>query len=156
MLKKIVKKIWQSLRPSSRLKIIRFTQKKFTVSVAAIIVNDSQEVLLLNHVFRAGLSWGIPGGFIKAGEQPETAVRREIREETGLELENIKLIRLRTHNQHIEILFSASPVGAARARSFEISDLRWFKADEMPEKMNQVQKQIVWEALNSKCKVLID
>jgi len=156
MIKKIIKIIWEKLNPAMRLKIIRSTQKKFTVSVAALIFNEDEEILLLDHVLRSDLSWGIPGGFIENGEQPETAVRREIREETGLELENIKLIRLQTVNRHIEILFRASPVGTARVQSLEINELGWFNVNKMPEKMSHIQKQIVEKVLNSEYKVMID
>jgi 8-oxo-dGTP diphosphatase len=156
MIKKFVKIIWKKLNPKTRLGIIRATQNKFTVSVAAIIFNENEEVLLLDHVLRSDLSWGIPGGFINTGEQPETAVRREIREETGLELKNIKLIRLRTINRHIEILFRATPVGTAGVQSFEINELGWFKVNEMPEKMSHTQKQIIEKVLNSEYKVPID
>jgi len=156
MLKKIIKIIWENLNPAMRSKITRSTQKKFTVSVAAIIVNENKEVLLLDHVLRSDLSWGIPGGFIEYGEQPEAAVRREIREETGLELENIKLIRLRTAYRHVEILFRATPIGTARVQSIEINELGWFKFDEMPEKMSLIQKQIVEKVLNSEFKVSVD
>ena len=76
---------WKILPPWLRLKIIRTTQQKFTVSAAAIITNDNGEVLLLNHVLRPFSGWGLPGGFLGAGEQPEEAIRREIREETGIE-----------------------------------------------------------------------
>jgi mutator protein MutT len=156
MLKKLIKLIWGNLNSAARLKIIRATQKKFTVSVAAVIVNENEEVLLLNHVLRSDLSWGIPGGFIEYGEQPEAAVRREISEETGLELENIKLIRLRTAHRHVEILFRATPVGRAKVQSLEINELGWFKVDELPEKMTLVQKQIIEKVLNCEFKALLD
>lgn len=153
MIKKIVTAIWRKLNHSTRQNIIRATQRKFTVSAAAVIVNENGEILLLDHVLRSDLSWGVPGGFINRGEQPEAAVRREIREETGLELKDIKMIRVRTMNRHIEILFRASPVGTARVQSLEINELGWFKADEMPEKMTYSQKQTIEEALNSEYKV---
>ncbi len=149
MIKKFVRIIWKKLNPSVGLKIIRAAQTKFTVSVAAIVVNENDEVLLVDHVLRSDLTWGIPGGFVKHGEQPEVAIRREILEETGLELEAIKMVWVRTLNRHIEILFRAAPVGTACVQSFEINELGWFKVDEMPEKMNHVQKQIVEKVLNS-------
>lgn len=156
MLKKVIKVIWDKLNSATRLKIIRATQKKFTVSVAAVVINEKDEVLLLDHVLRTNLSWGIPGGFIEYGEQPEAAVRREIREETSLELENIKMLRVRTANSHVEILFRASPVGTAKAQSYEINELGWFKFNEMPEKMSLIQRQIIEKVLNSEFKVVAD
>lgn len=150
MLNKIVGTIWKNLTPYLRLKIVRATQQKFTVSVAAIIINENEEVLLLDHVFRSALSWGIPGGFVMRGEQPEEALRREIREETGLELHDIKLFRVRTINRHTEILFRAQATGIAEVKSREIKALAWFKVDKMPEQMNEEQKSVVRMVLQIK------
>lgn len=122
---------------------MRVTQSEFTVSVAAVIENESGKVLLLNHVLRLDSGWGIPGGFMNRNEQPEEAVRRELREETGLELKNIKLFRARTFKRHVEILFHAQSDGIAEVKSPEINSLDWFEIDKMPEKMNQNQKQII-------------
>lgn len=149
MLKKIAGTIWKNLTPYIRLKIIRTTQQKFTVSVAAIIINENDEVLLLDHVLRLSSSWGIPGGFVDRGEQPEDALKRELREETGLELNNIKLFRVRTINRHIEILFRANATGIAEVKSREINAVGWFKIDKMPEKMNQGQKSVVKKVLQN-------
>lgn len=132
-----------------RLKIIRSTQKQFTVSVAAIVFNNDGEFLLLNHTMRTNFKWGIPGGFIDHGEQPEDALRRELLEETGLELEKIKLLRARTINRHIEILFRAQANGQAKAKSHEISDVGWFNLNNMPEKVSGVQKEIIKQFLDS-------
>lgn len=131
-----------------RLRIIRVTQEKFTVSVAAIITNDRNEILLLNHVLRPFSGWGIPGGFIEAGEQPDAAVRREIREETGLELTNLEMMRVRTIKRHVEILFRAAATGKGEVKSREINALGWFEIDEMPERMSCVQKSLIKEVLN--------
>lgn len=141
--------MWAKTPPFLRLKIIRSTQKKFTVSVAAIIFNNKGEVLLLNHILRPKFNWGIPGGFINHGEQPEDALRRELREETGIELENVRMIRVRTINRHIEILFRAEGKGKAEVKSHEISDVGWFSADNLPERLSKVQKVIIYEFLDS-------
>lgn len=128
--------------------MIRATQDKFTVSVAAIIVNEKGEVLLLKHVLRPFSSWGIPGGFIEAGEPPEIGVRREIREETGIELENVNLISIRTIKRHIEIIFRARGIGIAAVKSREITAAEWFALDGMPADMSDVQKVLLRQVLN--------
>jgi len=148
MLKKSIGFIWRKMPYFLRLRIIRVTQEKFTVSVAAIITNDRNEILLLNHVLRPFSGWGIPGGFIEAGEQPETAVRREIREETGLELTTLEMMRVRTIKRHVEILFRAAATGKGEVKSREINALGWFEIDEMPERMSCVQKSLIKEVLN--------
>ncbi|MGI8640544.1 MAG: NUDIX hydrolase [Pyrinomonadaceae bacterium] len=132
-----------------RAKVVRVTQKTFTVSAAAIITNENGEVLLLDHVFRSASGWGIPGGFIVYNEQPEATLKREICEETGLELQDIKLLRVRTIYSHIEILFRAKSSGTAKV-SREINQAGWFKIDEMPGKMCVAVKTDILKLLELK------
>lgn len=149
MLKKIIGLIWEKMPYALRLRVIRATQQKFTFSVAAIITNERNEILLLNHVLRPFSSWGIPGGFVKAGEEPENAIRREICEETGLELSALEMIRVRTINRHVEILFRAYSAGKGEVKSREISGLGWFEIGKMPEQMSSVQKSLIEEVLRA-------
>ena len=148
MLGKIIGWLWAKTPYFLRLLMIRATQEKFTVSVAAIITNEKNQVLLLEHVLRPFSSWGIPGGFIAAGEQPEVGVRREIREETGIELENVRLVRVRTIKRHVEIIFRARGTGDASVRSREITAAEWFTLDEMPAEMGDVQKALLRQVLD--------
>ena len=60
-------------------------------TVGALIFNDSGEVLMV-HTHKWSDLWGIPGGKIKWGEPSEAALRREIREETGLEVRDIQFV----------------------------------------------------------------
>ncbi len=131
-----------------RSRIVRLTQPKFVVSAAAVIVNESREVLLLDHVIRPKSGWGLPGGFIEHGEQPDAGIRREIREETGIEMNNLRLFRVRTLGPHLELLYSAVADGTPQVMSREIRQLGWFACEEMPEKMNSAQKFLIEQVLN--------
>ena len=143
MLKRQVGFAWRILPPWLRLKIIRGTQQKFTVSAAAVITNADGKVLLLNHVLRPYSGWGLPGGFLTAAENPEDAIRRELREETGIELADLQMVQVRTLNRHVEIIFRAEAVGEPKVGSREILELGWFDIDSMPEKMGGAQKELV-------------
>jgi 8-oxo-dGTP diphosphatase len=143
MLRKPIGFAWKSLPSWLRLRIIRTTQQKFTVSAAAVITNRQGEVLLLNHLLRPFSGWGLPGGFLTAAEQPEEAIRRELREETGLELKDVEMFQVRTIGRHVEIMFRATAYGEARVHSREITELGWFHVDELPEGLPRSQKDVV-------------
>ena len=61
------------------------------VTVGALISNDSKEVLMIRTHKWSNL-WGIPGGKIKWGETSADALRREIKEETNLDIDGIRFI----------------------------------------------------------------
>ena len=60
-------------------------------TVGALIFNAQQDVLMIRTHKWSG-KWGIPGGKIKRGEKSETALRRELKEETGLNVTAIEFV----------------------------------------------------------------
>jgi len=60
-------------------------------TVGALIFNDAGEVLMIRTHKWSNL-WGIPGGKIKWGEPSMEALRREIKEETGLEVADVRFV----------------------------------------------------------------
>ena len=147
MLETLINLTWKKLPYNVRLRIVRITQKKFTASVVGIITNANKEVLVLDHLIRPGASWGLPGGFLEPFENPEDGIQRELFEETGLELENIELIRVRTIRKHIEVLFRADGVGDATVKSREIKEVGWFALDDLPLEMSEPQKELILSVL---------
>ena len=131
-----------------RVKAIRLSQTNLTVSVGTVVLNEKEEILLLDHVLRPASGWGIPGGFMNAGEQPHEAAKREIFEEIGLEVEELQMMWMRNLYRHIEIIFRAKAKGKAEVKSREINSLKWFKYEEMPEEMSQGQKEIIKKVLS--------
>ena len=128
------------------------TQPRFAVTAGAVVRDERGRVLLLKHVLRKGSGWGIPGGFLKAGEQPEEALRRELREETGLELERVELafIRALRDIHQIEVIFRAEMKADALARierGFEIERAEWFEMDALPASVSEDQRRLIGRAL---------
>ena len=54
------------------------------IAAAGIVINEKNEILMVNNNRRG---WEFPGGQVEAGENLINAVRREIFEETGIEIE---------------------------------------------------------------------
>lgn len=143
----ILGSIWRRLPAGVRLRLIRISQPTFTVSAAAVVLNGKDEVLLLNHVLRPSTGWGLPGGFLDESEHPADAIRRELKEETGIGLSDVRMLRVRTYKRHIEILFSAATRDEAQVLSREISELGWFRFEDIPERLPQGQKDIIERVL---------
>lgn len=125
------------------------SQDKFTLSVAAIIIDEQRRVLVLDHVLRPRSGWGIPGGFVDRGEQPINAIRREIKEETDIELTDPTICSIRTNDRHIEIIFIAAPNGEVKIKSSEIIGFEWFDPHDLPEEMNPGQKKLIREVMSA-------
>ena len=75
-----------------RKKSTRFNPKK-EVSVMAWIENDQGSVLLVRQTAGQKL-WTLPGGKVKRGESLERALKREVREETGLSVRASEYVRM--------------------------------------------------------------
>ena len=149
MLKDFLAAMFRRMPAVMRRFLSRFSQPRFTVTAGAVIRDDQDRVLLLEHVFRAGSGWGIPGGFIAVAEQPEAALRRELREEVGLELERLEIAFVKTlrRPKHIEIVFRCRAQGEARPRGLEVKSAAWFPLDALPETLAEDQRRLINRAL---------
>jgi 8-oxo-dGTP diphosphatase len=154
MLKELAEKIWRHAPRSLRRWGMRLTHARFTVTAAGIVFDERGRVLLLKHRFRSGSGWGIPGGFVEAGEQPEEGLRRELLEEIGLELDSAELIHTRTFKKprQIEIIFRCRSRGTALPQSMEIRKAGWFTAAEIPEGLPQDQRRLIKDFLKDGAK----
>src|SRR6185503_13165189 len=113
MLHDLLGTIWRLVPKGLRRWSVRMSHPRFAVTAGAVVTDKRGRVLLLKHRFRPGSGWGMPGGFIEEGEQPEAALRRELREEIGLEIEEPKLLTVRAFKEpkQVEIVFSCQAAG---------------------------------------------
>ena len=155
MLRSFAEIVWRIAPAFLRRWSVRATNTRFTVTAAGIISDSDGRVLLLKHRFRAGSGWGIPGGFLQANEQPDEGLRRELREETGLELGNLRLYKARTFKRarQLEIIFSCSTNGAVKPHSNEIEKAGWFRIDSLPQGLPAEHRRLIKDVLNRGAKL---
>ncbi len=106
-------------------------------TVGAIILSEQNQILLALRNHEPFFDhWCLPGGHIDFGEDPLTAVKREILEETGLATESIQFLHYFNEfyperNWHaVALLFLARCSGALKAQEEEVKELRWFSISE--------------------------
>jgi ADP-ribose pyrophosphatase YjhB (NUDIX family) len=148
MLKQVLEAVWLHLPSPLRHLIVRTAQSRFTISAGAVVLREDGHVLLLQHRFRpGGFSLGIPGGFLGRGEDADVALRRELREETGLELTDLELLTTRTFRKHLEIIFVARASGEAKVGGWEIAAAEWYDPQNLPAKLNRSQRELIDRAV---------
>jgi 8-oxo-dGTP diphosphatase len=88
--------LWKALplTPGMRFLAMWLLNSKFLLGVIGVVVDDRGRVLLLKHSYRPTIPWGLPSGWVKRGEQPQEALIREIREETGLEVQFVSVLQV--------------------------------------------------------------
>ncbi len=104
-------------------------------SVTAVVPNERGEILLVHKTDND--LWALPGGAMDLGEYMADAVVREVKEETGIDVEVIGLVGIYTNPSHVlayddgevrqqfSICFRAKPTGGSPAASDESTDVRW-------------------------------
>ncbi|HEX6719642.1 MAG TPA: NUDIX domain-containing protein [Pyrinomonadaceae bacterium] len=147
-LQNLISKIWRKLPGRMRRWTMRLAHARFTVTAGAVIFNDEHKVLLLKHRFRAGSGWGLPGGFLEKGEQPIDALRRELREEIGLEVEDVEVWTVRSFKkpQQVELLFRCRANGPAEPQNIEVERAEWFSIESLPEGLPRDQQRFIERA----------
>jgi ADP-ribose pyrophosphatase YjhB (NUDIX family) len=153
MVKGLLARVWRGSPRFVKRAGVWLTQSRFAVTAGVVVSDEGGRVLLLRHVLRGGSGWGIPGGFVNPGEQPEEAVRREVREETGLELDGAELAFVRSlpHVRQVEIIFRGRMDAAALrglSKNFEIDRAEWFALDALPEGLGRDQRRLIERALS--------
>ena len=112
-------------------------------SVAALIRDEAGRVLLVRHVEGR---WQIPGGAIDPGERPDEALRRECREEAGIDVKVGRVVGVYGGPEHtatyangdrvgwIVSVFEATRVGGELRPDHEETDaVEWFEPGKLDE-----------------------
>ena len=122
------------------------------LAVDVIIKIDNKIVLIKRK--NPPFGWALPGGFVELGESVENAALRETKEETGLDLINLKQFHVysqpdRDPRRHtVSIVFTANGQGLPNAAD-DALEIRLFTVDTLPMELAFDHKQILEDYKNS-------
>ncbi|MCB1672516.1 MAG: NAD(+) diphosphatase [Gammaproteobacteria bacterium] len=100
-----------------------------------VLVTDGERMLLARHSRYKGSFFSCLAGFIEVGETPEQTVVREVREEAGIEIGNIRYVRSQAWPFPSQLMlgfFADYLGGELRPEPGEIEELKWFLPDAIP------------------------
>ncbi len=101
-----------------------------------ILIRDGDRVLLTRKSFWAKGRYGLVAGFVDIGESLEAAARREIREEVGVEVRDLRYVASQywPFPSQLMVGFVATYAGGeARPDCAELEDARWFPVTDLPD-----------------------
>ncbi len=108
-------------------------------TASALIRDDAGRILLARRAGAPGAGlWDLLGGFLDEGEEPLAALRRELREETGLEVEPGEFLGAIPDRYGDDGAWTvnfdwAASLGAGEPRpADDVAELAWFPADALP------------------------
>ncbi|MBZ0270956.1 NUDIX hydrolase [bacterium] len=147
-MKKFLLAVWKRLIrvPGAQTLMLRVLSTSFLVGASAVILDGEGRVLLFHHTYRDRFAWGLPGGWMRRGEQAPRALVREIAEESSLAVEIVAPLGADTVRRAaiIEIVYLARLTGGEFVASEEVDEMRWF-SDELPS-IKPVQSRAIAEA----------
>jgi len=116
------------------------------VTVNAIIIKNDKVLLGKRGTYNGkpileSGKWGLVGGFFDRDETLIEAIKREVMEESGCKISNLKLFIIndspnstKEDRQNVDIVFIASVVDQIPSDTEEVTELKWFDLSNLPSK----------------------
>lgn len=114
------------------------------LTTVAIVVKDGQVLLTKRGTYKGKPiheygKWTLPGGYLDTNENSIQGIEREVLEETGSKISNIKLlsifdnpVRRNCEKQNITFVFVADFVSCVEIKTEEVLEQKWFDLNNLP------------------------
>ena len=126
------------------------------IDTRATIFKDDK--ILLTHENNG--TWSMPGGWCDVLESVKSNTIKEVKEETGLDVETIKIISIQDRNKHNKPIYAygvckifvlCNVIGGEFIKNIETTEIKYFSLDEIPnnlaeEKTNKEQIEMCFKA----------
>ena len=137
------------------------------VDVRGFVLNENDEILMAKESVDG--KWTIPGGWADIGDTPSEAVLKEIKEETGLEAEIVRLLAIYDKRCHphppepyyiYKLMFLCKVTGGELKHGFDMQGAAFFPLDKLPElsedRILKSQLEHLFQMVNHRSAVYFD
>lgn len=124
-------------------------KQKFTIGAFVMVFNEEKKVLLCHR--RDYDLWNLPGGMVENGETPWEAVIREAKEETGFDIELVKLQGVYSKPEKNDIVFSfvGKIINGKKKLNEEANKIEYFAFEDLPNNIVLKQKERIQDFLDN-------
>ncbi len=112
------------------------------VGVGGVVVHRNRVLLIQRGGEPLKGEWSIPGGMLELGEPLEAAARRELKEETGLEVEPLEVLKVfdrimregaRVRYHYVIVDYACRLKGGRLAPASDVLEARWVRRQDLPQ-----------------------
>lgn len=115
-------------------------ERRPAVGVGVVVAKGDEILLIRRHGVHGAGTWSTPGGHLDWGEAPEACARREVREETGVEIDDVAFLGITSDlfdaddRHYVTLWFTARHASgeATVAAPDEMSEVGWFDRRSLP------------------------
>ena len=133
--------------------------KQPLAGVGGVVINRQRVLLVRRGAEPLKGQWSLPGGLLEVGEELAEAVRRELKEETGLDVEPLEIVAAfdrimregRRVKYHFVIIDYVCRVKGGRLRpASDVLEARWVRPDDLPKyHLTAMATKVIREAFDS-------
>ena len=122
---------------------------KHSVSVAGVILNDDGKILIIQRADNS--EWQIPGGVLELNESFSAGLKREILEETSIEVDVLKLTGVYKNLVVgvVALVFKCKYLGGEPSISNETKQVKWMSFEQAQELLSKTFKTRVADSMSS-------
>jgi 8-oxo-dGTP pyrophosphatase MutT (NUDIX family) len=134
-------------RVGYRILVVYWFLVRPTLTGVKFLLTDGDRVLLVRHTYGSS-KWEVPGGAIKRRERPVSAAKRELREELGLDLRDLRslgelAVTLNHRRGSVHCFEAALRTPRIELDDGELADAQWFQRTALPANVGRYVREIV-------------
>lgn len=131
----------QQLRREKQSRTKREYPDRPLVGVGGVVIHQNKVLLVRRKEKPLKGQWSIPGGLVEIGERLEQAVRRELKEETGLDITPLRAIAVvdrvvrrgkRVQYHYVIVDYACRMRRGRLAAASDVLEARWVRRQELP------------------------